>query len=1006
MKKLITVSTLILSTLLNIEVSRSQEGYCLDFDGIDDYVALPAYYSANGQIQALTLCGWVRLYGDGGGWSVIDFDRSEYFHLEIGGSSRNTGVVGFATAGSDGVIHDMTGSVNIRDGNWHFICGVFDGADKKIYVDGILDADSLNPHGGLPLGTGVTRYGIIGDGSEATYFNGARNNNYFDGLIDNVSVWNIALTPVQIADIMQNGISSPGSQTGLMLYYEFNTGSGQTLTDSGPYGYQGQLGSSYNPDNADPYWLPAGDEVNEFTFDFNGSDDYGLLLNSADINTGGPYANRTIEVWFFAKNIGKTTPQVIYEEGGATRGFNIYIQSGTLYAGGWNQTETSWAGTYLSTGAISSQRWHHVVLSLQNATSVLQPDKLKAFLDGNEFGSGMGTLVYAHSADICIGRNGSTRFHTGNDNSEGEYFEGYIDELRIWNSARSVNQIRQNIHRKLVTPASQSNLVCYIDFNETNGRFAWDKSASGNPAKLLNIAYSDWVASTAPIPYISIQNGNWNNTVTWASGQYYPLNDWARVNITHTVTVTTEETLLELNILAAGSVHIAPVSFLTVSGTLTNQAGNAGLIIESDASGTGSLIHNTPSVSGAVEQYLSEERWHYISSPVSNALSGVYTDIYLIDWSEPDSLWNFIVPVNIPLNVARGYGAWASAGITGTTTVEFRGLLNSGDKAAPVTFSNGAGEGHGWNFVGNPFPSSLEWNTNWTTANIDATAYFWNGIQYLTWNRLTEIGTAPSGEIPVTQGFFVKANAASPSLTMPQSARIHSYQPFYKSSMGNLHLSLVLNGNGYSDEMILCEYPGAGGGFDSDFDAYELGGITECPQIYSLAEGNRLTVNALAGFEAGMVVPVGFEAGVAGRYIISFAGSEAIPDYLDVFFEDMELNKLINIKLVSQYGFFTPAGAHNGRFRILFENNAESGEKAAGIMAGIKIFTDENGIRVISDEELSGTVEVYSILGQLILSQEFNSFCTIQAGVLQPDSYCLVKVTTHGKVTTQKVFIR
>jgi len=109
----------------------------------------------------------------------------------------------------------------------------------------------------------------------------------------------------------------------------------------------------------------------------------------------------------------------------------MYIQSGVLYVGGWNETETSWMGTWLSTGAISSQRWHHVALRLQGGTPVMQPERFKGFLDGVEFGSGPGTMVYAHSGDICIARNGGTRFHNGVDNTPGEHFEGRIDELRI-----------------------------------------------------------------------------------------------------------------------------------------------------------------------------------------------------------------------------------------------------------------------------------------------------------------------------------------------------------------------------------------------------------------------------------------------------------------------------------------------------------------------------------------------------------------------------------------------
>ena len=136
----------------------------------------------------------------------------------------------------------------------------------------------------------------------------------------------------------------------------------------------------------------------------------------------GPYPDRTIEVWFRPINVSSTTKQVIYEEGGNLRGFNIYIENGDLYVGGWNENETSWTGTWLTTSSIYNFVWHHVTLRLENGNNNVDADKFKGYLNGIEFGSGEASQVYAHSGDISIGRNGDTKFHDGEDNSTGEYF--------------------------------------------------------------------------------------------------------------------------------------------------------------------------------------------------------------------------------------------------------------------------------------------------------------------------------------------------------------------------------------------------------------------------------------------------------------------------------------------------------------------------------------------------------------------------------------------------------
>ena len=58
-----------------------------------------------------------------------------------------------------------------------------------MHVDGTFDSEAPSAHANLPLGTGVPRYGFIGDGSEAPTFDGPRNNLYFVGEIDEIRLF-------------------------------------------------------------------------------------------------------------------------------------------------------------------------------------------------------------------------------------------------------------------------------------------------------------------------------------------------------------------------------------------------------------------------------------------------------------------------------------------------------------------------------------------------------------------------------------------------------------------------------------------------------------------------------------------------------------------------------------------------------------------------------------------------------------------------------------------------
>jgi hypothetical protein len=192
------------------------------FDGTDDYVALDMFF--NSPLDKFTVTSWVKIPTNGGDWSIVDFDRSEYFTCAAGipsGSYSGEGnYVGFHTTDEGGTIDDMWSSATVRDENWHFISWVFDSSeinDKKIYIDGNIDTLKDAYATGTKIGhSGVTRYGFIGDGSEATSFNGTRNNIYYEGIIDEVLIFNTSLTQTQIENLYN--ISRPVSNPSDTLY--------------------------------------------------------------------------------------------------------------------------------------------------------------------------------------------------------------------------------------------------------------------------------------------------------------------------------------------------------------------------------------------------------------------------------------------------------------------------------------------------------------------------------------------------------------------------------------------------------------------------------------------------------------------------------------------------------------------------------------------------------------------------------------------------------------------
>jgi len=238
---------------VNLDTTRS----ALRFDGTNDYVALNMSYSPGAGIPTVTVEGWVRTTVTGVGtndnWSIVDFDRSEYYNLFVRGDN---GRVGFATATQTSDINDFysPAGTSVNDGNWHHIAGVYDGTNKYIYVDGVLVATDVNSHSGANLGSvrTNTRFGFIGDGSEAGSFNAGRNDLYYAGDIDEVRIWSDVRTATEISSNRYLCLS--GTEPNLEAYYKMDDGPGTSLTD---YSGNGRTGTLFGM-NSNTSWIGSG----------------------------------------------------------------------------------------------------------------------------------------------------------------------------------------------------------------------------------------------------------------------------------------------------------------------------------------------------------------------------------------------------------------------------------------------------------------------------------------------------------------------------------------------------------------------------------------------------------------------------------------------------------------------------------------------------------------------------------------------------------------------------
>lgn len=136
---------------------------------------------------------------DNENWALLDFDRSEWFNATVGGDGK----LGFSYK-SGGII-DNKGTTSSNTGEAQlggFIFDINEVEETKIRLNGLeeISVDETS----VAINSSTTRFGYVGDGSEAASFNSGANNIYYDGSISEIIYYeNVILDADDI-----NGIES------------------------------------------------------------------------------------------------------------------------------------------------------------------------------------------------------------------------------------------------------------------------------------------------------------------------------------------------------------------------------------------------------------------------------------------------------------------------------------------------------------------------------------------------------------------------------------------------------------------------------------------------------------------------------------------------------------------------------------------------------------------------------------------------------------------------------
>jgi hypothetical protein len=407
-------------------------GSALKFDGSNDYVnSASAVLTSIGPTSSFTFSAWIKgfssqsVYGDRRAFVSNDISSNDFepiIGLPYSGSNKISVEVGKA-----GVASQETLALNTFQPNtWYYVTGVFTSGTAYLYVNGQYQS-SVTYNATTNSATATNAYISLG----AQKYNGAYNYR-FDGLIDEVKIYNYARSARQIAMDYNGGAP--------LAHWKFDEGTGTTANNVGTGGtaLNGTLGTG----SSSPSWVSG--KLGR-ALRFTSSNQY-VSTSPAIVNLGTN--DITISVWLKEESgqlPSNDMPVIFRQSDPSDQHPRFNIQRDRRTGSGFDyiafqfhiddsNDDYAYCGQYSGSGTglnwASGGLWHHFV-GIRSSTL----GKIQIFIDGvlcNQINS------TPRNMDIS-----SYDTYIGNYNGKAQAWDGYLDELKIFNYALTASEVKK-----------------------------------------------------------------------------------------------------------------------------------------------------------------------------------------------------------------------------------------------------------------------------------------------------------------------------------------------------------------------------------------------------------------------------------------------------------------------------------------------------------------------------------------------------------------------------------
>jgi hypothetical protein len=448
-----------------------------------------------------------------------------------------------------------------------------------------------------------------------------------------------------------------------------------------------------------------------------------------------------------------------------------------------------------------------------------------------------------------------------------------------------------------------------------------------------------------------------------------------------------------------GSITVNPGARLTLD---SENISASSINIISNGTGMGTVLDNTnlTTRNASVKVQLTgktgvstNDNWWYITTPVTGATSAVFKNDVSNLFGYYDEATATYPQITTTTSLNKGNGYLVKLG-GANAYYDLAGTLNNGDVTVNLTRTGTTNAKRGFNLVGNPYPSYINWNTL-LGSRTDIRPTIWyrsrtagGQMVFDTWNGLTGTGAGKNGTvsqyITPMQAVWVKVDKDGTTgdpvlntvqLTFSNTVRSHRPSGNATSSLlrapqqNELQLIRLQVSNGTNrDETILMASELASNGIDR-YDAEKMqNNNTEIPEIAIWMNNTETAINAVNQFPLNTEIPLIFRPGKDGNFSLSATEIKTAEENIEFILKDSNGDTETILNNGDKYSFAAATTDTGNRFALVLRaKGTTTGETQFGLNP-IKAFASAQQRIIVENIQTGNNVQIFSTTGQLLES--------------------------------------